>query len=166
MLLIASGVRYVYFVDEISCPTARCSRPSPIAMSSSACSCASTTGRAEHARALLGRAGCVSVEAGVESITPEGRRLSEQALQAVTTDGADGACSSSPSGDVPFVQANLIGTSDDPADVAAWRARLAQHGVWSNEPVPLFPYPGSPEYRLRWGALDDDAWERAHDSST
>jgi hypothetical protein len=29
--------------------------------------------------------------------------------------------------------------------------------------VPLFPYPGSPEYRLRWGALDDQAWERAHD---
>jgi hypothetical protein len=27
----------------------------------------------------------------------------------------------------------------------------------------MFPYPGSPEYRLRWGALDDSAWERAHD---
>jgi anaerobic magnesium-protoporphyrin IX monomethyl ester cyclase len=28
--------------------------------------------------------------------------------------------------------------------------------------VPLFPYPGSPDYRLRWGMPDDDAWERAH----
>ena len=27
----------------------------------------------------------------------------------------------------------------------------------------MFPYPGSPDYRLRWGAPDDDAWERALD---
>jgi hypothetical protein len=34
--------------------------------------------------------------------------------------------------------------------------------VWSNEPAPSFPYPGSPEYRRKWGELDDLAWERAH----
>jgi len=28
--------------------------------------------------------------------------------------------------------------------------------------VPLFPYPGSPQYRLLWGPIDDCAWERAH----
>ena len=33
---------------------------------------------------------------------------------------------------------------------------------WSNDPVPLFPYPGSPDYRKLWGAPDDRAWERAH----
>ncbi len=26
----------------------------------------------------------------------------------------------------------------------------------------MFPYPGSPDYTLRWGAPDDQAWERAH----
>ena len=29
--------------------------------------------------------------------------------------------------------------------------------------MPLFPYPGSPDYTRRWGAPDDRAWERAHD---
>jgi hypothetical protein len=29
--------------------------------------------------------------------------------------------------------------------------------------VPLFPYPGSPDYRRLWGEPDDDAWERAVD---
>jgi len=27
--------------------------------------------------------------------------------------------------------------------------------------VPMFPYPGSPDYTRRWGAPDDHAWERA-----
>src|SRR5438067_2491966 len=63
---------------------------------------------------------------------------------------------------VPFVQANLIMTEgDDPEIIARWREELQQHGVWANEPVPLFPYPGSPEYRRIWGLPDDDAWERA-----
>ena len=35
--------------------------------------------------------------------------------------------------------------------------------MWANDPVPLFPYPGSPDYRLRWGLPDDQAWERAVD---
>jgi hypothetical protein len=64
---------------------------------------------------------------------------------------------------VPFVQANLPdSTADDPAEVEAWRSLLIQHGVWANKPVPLFPYPGSPDYRKRWGMPDDRAWERAH----
>jgi hypothetical protein len=28
--------------------------------------------------------------------------------------------------------------------------------------VPLFVYPGSPEYTRKWGDADDQAWERAH----
>jgi hypothetical protein len=63
---------------------------------------------------------------------------------------------------VPFVQANLIDASvDDPEAVEQWRQELQSHGVWANKPVPLFPYPGSPDYTRRWGAPDDEAWERA-----
>jgi hypothetical protein len=36
-------------------------------------------------------------------------------------------------------------------------------GIWANDPVPLFPYPGSPDYTRLWGEPDDFAWERAHD---
>jgi hypothetical protein len=110
---------------------------------------------------LLGRAGCVSIEAGVESITPDGRNLLNKRCKLSTDELTELLIFAKQN--VPFVQANLIGTSDDRRAVAAWRARLSEHGVWSNEPVPMFPYPGSPEYRLRWGALDDSAWERAHD---
>ena len=65
---------------------------------------------------------------------------------------------------MPFVQANLIEThEDEAASVAAWRERLLRHGVWANDPVPLYPYPSSPDYRRLWGKPDDRAWERAHD---
>src|SRR5438128_2281200 len=66
---------------------------------------------------------------------------------------------------VPFVQANLIDAKiDDDDAVERWREHLQRHGVWANKPVPLFPYPGSPDYAKRWGAPDDVAWERAmHD---
>jgi hypothetical protein len=64
---------------------------------------------------------------------------------------------------VPFVQANLIRTATDDADmIAAWRDRLQAGGVWANDPVPLYPYPSSPDYHRLWGAPDDWAWERAH----
>ena len=64
---------------------------------------------------------------------------------------------------VPFVQANLLSmTADDAEAVETWRQRLEAHGVWANKPVPLFPYPGSPDYTRRWGPVDDMAWERAH----
>lgn len=56
---------------------------------------------------------------------------------------------------MPFVQANLIAmVEDDAALVAAWRGRLQKHGVWTNEPVPLYPYPSSPDYRRLWGKPD------------
>ena len=66
---------------------------------------------------------------------------------------------------MPFVQANLIMTERRrPRDRrSAGASELQQHGVWANEPVPLFPYPGSPDYRRLWGLPDDDAWERALD---
>jgi anaerobic magnesium-protoporphyrin IX monomethyl ester cyclase len=157
--LIAAGARYVYFIDEIFLPDrelleALVTRDIEFGVQ------LRIDNWSTELLTLLGRAGCVSVEAGVESITPDGRRLLNKRCKLSTDELTELLIHAK--GVVPFVQANLIGTSDDPKDVAAWRARLSQHGVWSNEPVPLFPYPGSPEYRLRWGALDDAAWERAH----
>ncbi len=64
---------------------------------------------------------------------------------------------------VPFVQANLIEVAgDDPAEIARWRGAMQAAGVWANDPVPLYPYPSSPDYRKLWGEPDDRAWERAH----
>ena len=53
---------------------------------------------------------------------------------------------------VPFVQANLIEMEqDDLAAVDQFRELLLQHGVWANKPVPLYPYPGSPDYTQAMG---------------
>ena len=50
-----------------------------------------------------------------------------------------------------------------PALVAALaRDGCSAHGVWANDPVPLYPYPSSPDYHRLWGEPDDEAWERAH----
>jgi B12-binding domain/radical SAM domain protein of rhizo-twelve system len=158
--LIAAGARYVYFIDEIFLPN----RPLLEALVDREVEFGvqlRIDNWSPELLRLLGEAGCVSIEAGVESITHEGRsllnkrcKLSTEELTELLVQAKHG---------VPFVQANLIGTSDDAAQVARWRAQLSEHGVWSNEPVPLFPYPGSPEYRLKWGQLDDRAWERALD---
>jgi hypothetical protein len=111
---------------------------------------------------LLGRAGCVSIEAGVESISEQGRdlldkncRLSTEALSELLIYAKK---------HVPFVQANLLdGKVDDPNAIEAWRQHLQSFGVWANKPVPLFPYPGSPDYTKKWGLIDDYAWERANE---
>ena len=66
---------------------------------------------------------------------------------------------------ISFVQANLLAmTEDDEGAIERFRRRLEAHGVWANKPVPLFPYPGSPEYTRTWGPPDDFAWERAHEA--
>ena len=43
------------------------------------------------------------------------------------------------------------------------RDEMRAYGIWANDPVPLFPYPGSPDYRKLWGPPDERAWERAHE---
>ncbi len=65
---------------------------------------------------------------------------------------------------IPWVQANLLLTpQDDRAAIAEWQSKLKSRGVWVSEPVPVFPYPGSPLYLQTFGATPDDhAWERAH----
>jgi anaerobic magnesium-protoporphyrin IX monomethyl ester cyclase len=110
---------------------------------------------------LLGRAGCVSIEAGIESLTPEGRAALAKNCRMSTDELADRLVEARRH--VPFVQANLIEMpqDDDPA-VQRWRERMQEAGVWANDPVPLYPYPGSPDYQKLWGAPDDRAWERAH----
>ena len=110
---------------------------------------------------MLGRAGCVSIEAGLESLTVEGRAALAKRCRLGTEELADLLIEARRH--VPFVQANLIGMEqDDAALVAHWRDVLLRQGVWANEPVPLYPYPSSPSYRELWGAPGDQAWERAH----
>jgi anaerobic magnesium-protoporphyrin IX monomethyl ester cyclase len=159
--LVAQGVEYIYFIDEIFLPDRvllEALRVRPLRFGIQT--------RVDlwsfEMLDLLGDAGCVTIEAGVESISREGRahldkrcRLDSQELAARLLHARR---------KVPFVQATLMESkTDDPDAVATWRAELAAHGVWANEPVPLFPYPGSPDYRRLWGEPDEQAWERAHE---
>ncbi|MCU0626985.1 MAG: TIGR04295 family B12-binding domain-containing radical SAM protein [Gemmatimonadaceae bacterium] len=158
--LVAQGVRYLYFIDEIFLPReelllglrerdvefgvqTRIDLWKPAQLD------------------LLGEAGCVSIEAGVESLSFEGRAALDKKCKLTTDELAERLIHARRS--VPFVQANLIAAGDDDAaTVRHWRERLQAAGVWANDPVPLYPYPASPDYRKRWGEPDDMAWERAH----
>jgi len=159
--LIEQGVGYLYFIDEIFLPQkalleALVDRDVKFGVQT----------RIDLWKpdllALLGRAGCVSIEAGLESLTVEGReelakrcRLDTEELAALLIDARR---------HVAFVQANLIGTvKDNPGLVKFWRTHLIENGVWANEPVPLYPYPSSPSYQQLWGPPDEHAWERAHE---
>jgi anaerobic magnesium-protoporphyrin IX monomethyl ester cyclase len=155
------GVEYIYFIDEIFLPNAALLQ--------------GLVGRGlkfgvqtridlwkPDMLVLLGRAGCVSVECGVESLTPEGREALEKRCKLTTDELADRLVEAKRH--VPFVQANLIEVpQDDDEQVERWRAQMRNAGIWANDPVPLFPYPGSPDYRKLWGLPDDQAWERAYD---
>jgi anaerobic magnesium-protoporphyrin IX monomethyl ester cyclase len=159
--LARQGVRYLYFVDEIFLPDKRllealCDRDLRFGVQT----------RIDLWKPdmidLLGEAGCVSIEAGVESITREGRAALDKNCRMSTDELTErlyhAKCR------VPFVQANLIATPwDDPGDVRRWRDGMRAAGVWANDPVPMFPYPGSPQYGKLWGLPDDGAWERALD---
>ena len=157
--LLAQGVRYVYFIDEIFLPD----RPLLEALARREVVFGVQL-RIDNWSAemldLLGAAGCVSIEAGVESITPEGRSLLHKRCALSTAELGELLIHVRKG--VPFVQANLLDAeTDDASEVRAFRDHLRGHGVWANDPVPMFPYPGSPDYTRRWGAPDDEAWERA-----
>jgi anaerobic magnesium-protoporphyrin IX monomethyl ester cyclase len=159
--LIAAGVTYVYFIDEIFLPN----RPLLEALVQRDVRFGVQT-RIDLWKPdmikLLGRAGCVSIEAGVESITAEGRAWLEKDCRVSTDELRQRLILAR--NHVPFVQANMIMVDADREDqVRSWCDEIRTHGVWTNEPVPLFPYPGSPDYRRIFGLPDDDAWERAHD---
>jgi len=162
--LIARGVDYIYFIDEIfgvgkqvrTLLDAIAERPVSIGFQSR------IDLWDEESLAALGRARCVSFECGIESITEEGRdelhkncRLTTGRIEDLLLEARK---------HIPWVQANLIKTiKDDPREVARFQANLKAHGVWVSEPVPMFPFPGSPLYVQTFGEQPDDhAWERAH----
>jgi B12-binding domain/radical SAM domain protein of rhizo-twelve system len=162
--MISRGVDYIYFIDEIfgvgkqvrNLLEAIAERPVSIGFQTR------IDLWNEDTLELLRKARCVSFECGIESITEEGRdqmnkncRLSTDRISELLIYARK--C-------IPWVQANLIKTSaDDAASVMAWQKRLKAQGVWVSEPVPMFPFPGSPEYVQTFGAQPDDrAWERAH----
>lgn len=158
--LIAQGARYFYFIDEIFLPHPELIRTLTARRISFGIQTRIDLW-SERDIAALGRAGCVSIEAGVESITEEGRSHfnKKSAVGTATLESLLYEAKQS----VPFVQATLLRCAhDSPAEIAAWRERLLGRGIWANDPVPLFPYPGSDEYRRLWGEPDDSAWERAH----
>jgi B12-binding domain/radical SAM domain protein of rhizo-twelve system len=162
--LIARGVRYIYFIDEIFGVGKNVHRLlEGIAERSVKIGFQTRIDLwNEETLDLLGRAHCISIECGVESITHEGReglnkncrigtdRISELLVYA--------------KGRIPWVQANLILTEkDDRREIRRWQETLKLKGVWVSEPVPMFPFPGSPLYTQTFAALPDDmAWERAH----
>ena len=162
--LLARGVEYIYFIDEIFGvgKQVRClleeiaARPLSIGFQTR------IDLWNEETLELLGRAHCVSFECGIEAISDEGRdemnkncRLTTDRIQALLIEARK---------HIPWVQANLIKTThDDPAEVARFQNDLKSHGVWVSEPVPMYPFPGSPEYVHTFGAQpDEQAWERAH----
>jgi B12-binding domain/radical SAM domain protein of rhizo-twelve system len=159
--LIAQGVTYLYFIDEIFLPQrplleALIERPVRFGVQTR------SDLWKDDLLELLGAAGCVSIEAGVESITEAGRAALDKNCRMSTDDLAAKLITAKHH--VPFVQANLIqSAADEEAELVRWRDRLRSNGVWANDPVPLFAYPGSPEYHRRFGRPDDQAWERAHD---
>jgi B12-binding domain/radical SAM domain protein of rhizo-twelve system len=160
--LIAQGVEYVYFIDEIFLPDAALLA----ALAARRIKIGVQTRLDlwnEDAITALARAGCVSIEAGVESITEAGRAYLDKKCKMSTEDLSSRLIYAKRL--VPFVQANLLAMTEDDAEaVETWRKQLEMNGVWANKPVPLFPYPGSPEYTRTWGAPDDFAWERAHEA--
>lgn len=163
-LLIARGVDYIYFIDEIfgvgkqviTLLEEIARRPVSIGFQSR------IDLWNESTFALLERAHCISFECGIESVTEEGREEMNKNCR-IGTDRITELllCARQ---HIPWVQANLIKTpKDDPTVVARWQAELKSAGIWVSEPVPMFPFPGSPQYVETFGAQpDDNAWERAH----
>ncbi len=162
--LIARGVDYIYFIDEIFGVGKQvrellleiAKRPVSIGFQSR------IDLWDEESLELLGRAHCVSFECGVESITEEGRDELNKNCKLSTDRIGDLLLHARKY--IPWVQANLIKTAkDDPEIVALWQQRMKANGVWVSEPVPMFPFPGSPLYVETFGAQPDEAsWERAH----
>jgi anaerobic magnesium-protoporphyrin IX monomethyl ester cyclase len=162
--LIMRGVDYIYFIDEIFGVGKQVGtlleeialRPVSIGFQTR------IDLWDEGTLELLGRAHCMSFECGVESISEEGRdelnkncRFGTERIEALLVQARK---------HIPWVQANLIKTvNDDPAEVIRFQTHLKANGVWVSEPVPMFPFPGSPLYVQTFGTQpDEEAWERAH----
>jgi len=161
--LLARGVTYIYFIDEIFGvgPNVQrllellAERPVSIGLQTR------IDLWEENTLDLLGRAHCISMECGIESITEQGRddldkgcRLSTERLSELLIYARSR---------IPWVQANLILTAHDERHaIRSWQQHLKSRGVWVSDPVPMFPFPGTPDYLKMFGPPDDHAWERAH----
>jgi anaerobic magnesium-protoporphyrin IX monomethyl ester cyclase len=162
--VIERGVDYIYFIDEIfgvgknvlRLLDGIAERPVKIGFQTR------IDLWNEQTLDLLGRAHCISMECGIESITEAGReelnkncRIDTQRIGELLIYARQR---------IPWVQANLILTEkDDKAEIHRWQEQLKAHGVWVSEPVPMFPFPGSPLYVQTFGEQPDDtSWERAH----
>jgi anaerobic magnesium-protoporphyrin IX monomethyl ester cyclase len=162
--LIARGVEYIYFIDEIfgvgknvrRLLEGIAERPIKIGFQTR------IDLWNEETLDLLGRAHCISMECGIESITQEGREALNKNCRINTERIAELLIYARSR--IPWVQANLILTNkDDRRQIRGWQQHLRSKGVWVSEPVPMFPFPGSPLYVQTFGAAPDDyAWERAH----
>jgi anaerobic magnesium-protoporphyrin IX monomethyl ester cyclase len=159
--LITQGIEYVYFIDEIFMPDLELLGELAARDISFGIQTRIDLWQPEMLDAL-GRAGCVSVEVGVESISEEGRRRLNKNCRLTTDQVTDLLIRAKAK--IPFVQATLMDSGcDDAEEVETWRGHVQKFGVWANKPVPVFPYPGSEEYRRRCGSPDDNAWDRAHE---
>jgi anaerobic magnesium-protoporphyrin IX monomethyl ester cyclase len=162
--LVGRGVQYIYFIDEIfgvgknvrRLLEGIAERPVKIGFQTR------IDLWNEETLDLLGRAHCISIECGIESITEEGREELHKNCR-IGTDRITELLIYA-RGRIPWVQANLILTEkDDRAEIRNWQEKLKAKGVWVSEPVPMFPFPGSPLYVETFAAAPDDmAWERAH----
>jgi B12-binding domain/radical SAM domain protein of rhizo-twelve system len=161
--VIARGVNYIYFIDEIFGVGKNVLRLlEGIAQRQVSIGLQTRIDLwNEETLDVLGRAHCISLECGIESITDSGRdelnkncRMSTERLTELLIFARQR---------IPWVQANLILTEhDDREEIRQWQQKLKAHGVWVSEPVPMFPFPGTPLYQQMFGPPDDQAWERAH----
>ena len=161
--LISGGVDYIYWIDEIF-GVGKTVRQLLEELSTRRITIGLQTRIDlwdEETLDLLGRAHCISMECGIESVTDAGRdqlnkncRLSTERIAELLIYARQR---------VPWVQANLILTEhDDRSEVRSFQEKLRRRGVWVSEPVPMFAFPGTPDYFERFGPPDDYAWERAH----
>jgi B12-binding domain/radical SAM domain protein of rhizo-twelve system len=168
-VLVARGVQYIYFIDEVfgvgknvrRLLEAIAERPVKIGLQTR------IDLWDEETLDLLGRAHCISMECGIESITEEGREELNKNCRMDT--GRIGELLIYARTRIPWVQANLVLTElvltkkDERRQIHEWQEHLRSKGVWASAPVPMFPFPGSPLYLQTFGAPpDDQAWERAH----
>jgi len=162
--VIASGANYIYFIDEIF----GVGKNVKVLLEEIAKRNISIGFQTridlwdEESLDLLGRAHTISMECGIESITAAGRDELNKNCR-IDTDRITQLLIYARQR-IPWVQANLILTEkDDRGEIRAWQENLKAHGVWVSEPVPMFPFPGSPLYVETFGTPpDDQAWERAH----
>lgn len=161
--LVARGVDYIYWIDEIfgvgknvqRLLQELAKRPISIGLQTR------IDLWNEETLDLLGNARCISMECGVESITAEGRDALNKGCRVGTPRLTQLLIYARKR--IPWVQANLILTEhDDRNEIRIWQEQLKAEGVWVSDPVPMFPYPGTPMYQQMFGPIDDQAWERAH----